>query len=99
MGMRRSASLMKTMNSTESNNANQNDDDLPPDQSRQSADHSRDAGDDVGKQDHGDTVADTEFRDLLAQPHDQSGAGGERQNDDQRGQEALGGDDGDREKS
>ena len=30
-------------------------------------------GDDVGKQDHGDTVADTEFRDLLAQPHDQSG--------------------------
>ena len=79
----------------ESNNANQNDDDLPPDQSRQSADHSRDAGDDVGKQDHGDTVADTEFRDLLAQPHDQSGAGGERQNDDQRGQEALGGDDGD----
>ena len=53
------------------------------------ADAGGNAGDDVGKQDHGDAVADAEFRDLLAQPHDEGGAGGERQNDDEHVGENL----------
>ena len=38
-------------------------------------------GDDRSKQDHGDTVANTELGDLLAQPHDQCRASGEGEND------------------
>ena len=48
-------------------------------------DRGGEAGDDAGKQDHGDTVADAELGDLLAQPQDQRGTGGEGQDDDDRG--------------
>ena len=46
-------------------------------------------GDDTCKQDHGDTVADTMLGDLLAEPHDEGGAGGEGQNYDDRGPEVA----------
>ena len=42
------------------------------------------AGDDAGKEYHGDTVADAMLCNLLAKPHDESGAGGEGQDDDYR---------------
>ena len=41
--------------------------------------HLGEAGDDTGKQDHGDAVADAELGNLLAQPHQERGAGGEGQ--------------------
>ena len=44
-------------------------------------DAGREAGDDAGKEDHGDAVSDAVFRDLFAEPHDESGAGGEREDD------------------
>ena len=49
----------------------------------------REAGNDACKQDHGDAVADAEFGDLLTEPHDQRGAGGEGQDDDYRRPDAL----------
>ena len=45
-------------------------------------DHSGEPGDDTGEQDDGDTVADAELGDLLTQPHQEGGAGGEGQDDD-----------------
>ena len=44
-------------------------------------------GNDVGEQDHGNAVANAELGDLLAQPHDQGGAGSEGQDDDHIAQE------------
>ena len=44
----------------------------------------RESGNDAREEDHRDTVADTVFGDLLTQPHDQSGTGGEGQDDDDR---------------
>ena len=60
----------------------------------QAQDHLRQTGHDVGKQDHGDAVADAELGDLLTQPHNQGGARGEGQDDRDRSQEAVLGDEG-----
>ena len=46
-------------------------------------------GNDAGKQDHGDAVADAMLGDLLTQPHDESGAGGEGQHNDDGGPDAA----------
>ena len=63
----------------------------PPDALIELADHAGDPGEDTGKQDHGDAVADAELGDLLAQPHDEGGAGHKGGNDDDGGPHALGG--------
>ena len=50
-------------------------------------------GDDTGEQQHRDAVADAELGDLLAQPHEEGGAGSEGQDDDDghpHGGQALG---------
>ena len=78
----------------QSGHADQHDDDLPPDHGGQGADHAGNAGDDIGEQDHGDAVADTELGDLLTQPHHEGRACGEGQNDDHGGHKALLSDDG-----
>ena len=79
----------------EQNQGNHNDcnQDCPPTHAKHGAQTGGQRGDDVGKQDHGDAVADTKLIDLLTQPHNHSGTGGESQDDDQAGQEAGLGDD------
>ena len=42
------------------------------------ADGARQARDDAGEDDHGDAVADAALGDLLAEPHQEHGAGGHR---------------------
>ena len=48
------------------------------------ADGARQARDDAGDDDHGDAVADAAFGDLLAEPHDEDGAGGDRHGRDEQ---------------
>ena len=50
---------------------------------------SRQTGHDAGKEDDGNTVADAEFGDLLAKPHNKRGAGGKGQNDDNCSPDAV----------
>ena len=56
------------------------------------ADHVGEAGDDAGEQDDGDAVSDAELSDLLTQPHQKGGTGGEGQDDhdpDPQGRQPL----------
>ena len=53
------------------------------------ADHAGEAGHDARKQDDGNAVAHTELGDLLAQPHQEGGAGGEGQDDHQGDPNAI----------
>ena len=46
-------------------------------------------GNDTAEQDDGNTVAHTELGDLLAQPHQEGGAGGEGKDDDESGPQAV----------
>src|SRR5699024_4134056 len=48
-------------------------------------DHGRHPGHDTGEEDDGDAVADAELGDLLTQPHDKGGTGGEAEHDDDAG--------------
>ena len=52
------------------------------DEAQQGHNAVRQAGDDTGKQDHGDAVADAHLGDPLTQPHDEGSACGEGQDDD-----------------
>ena len=54
-------------------------------------DHRRTTGNDTSEQDDGDAVADTELRNLLAQPHQEDSACSEGDHDDQAGPETFAG--------
>ena len=60
---------------------NHNDEVDPPGQVNHGIDHAGQTGDDIGKENHGDAVADTELGDLLTQPHHHGRTGGEGADD------------------
>ena len=62
---------------------------LGADVARTHRDHVGHAGQDTCKQDDGDTVADTELIDLLAQPHHERRTGNKRNDDHERRPDAL----------